>query len=626
MVTTIRLLIVEDVADDAELLILALERDGFKLDWHRVDDAKSLTMALQTSVWDLVLSDFYMPGFSGLDALYLVRKHDALLPFIIVSGEIGEEMAVECLKKGAQNYILKHNLLRLPIVIRKELEESAIKRQAQIDARLLRESNKRLQLIYNSTHDMMMLIRVDPEHFFVETVNNALVTFFEDLYDTAKNIAFAEMPIMQFFQRWLKLNHHQIRITLERYQQVITKRESRKDTIKLLLKQELMYAEITLTPVISNGKCTHILSVTRDVTSTVKSAKKLKQSIEEVNRLKNLLEQENHYLKSEIKLDHGYNQLIFKSERFGKIMDQVQQVAPVDASVLIVGETGTGKELIARSIHELSHRKEKPLVKINCAALPHDLIESELFGHEKGAFTGAVQKKMGLFELAQDGTIFLDEIGELPLDLQPKLLRVLQEGELKRLGGTETIQLDVRVIAATNRNLQEAIQKKNFREDLFYRLNVFPINIPPLRERKQDIAPLVSFFINKYSRKFNKKVAPSIPMATLSLLENYDWPGNVRELENMVERALILSREDQLPFAQLLGVSENNQVDEPEMKLTSLKAIERQHILRVLEACKWKINGASGAAKQLDLPPTTLRDKMRKLHITRPPDKRRSGR
>lgn len=618
MVNKTRILVVEDAADDAELLMLALEKDGFVLDWKRVDNAKALAATLQTSEWDIVLSDFYMPGFSGLDALHLVRQHDPILPFILVSGAIGEEMAVECLKKGAQNYVLKNNLRKLPVAIRKELEESASKRQAKLAAKRLKESNERLDLIYNSTNEIMLLIRVEDQPFMIETVNKAFRDHYKRLTSSSLDVPFRETSLLSFYQKWLKLDPIQIRTSFDRYKELIQTRKIQKETQELIINGQKLFIETTFNPIIKNGQCTHILSVSRDVTASVAASNRLKETLQEVERLKNLVEQENRYLKAEIKLNHDFGHIVFESKELAEVLQQVQQVATVDTTALIVGETGTGKELIARSIHNLSPRKEKPLVKVNCATLPRELIESELFGHEKGAFTGAFQQKIGLFELAQNGTIFLDEIGELPLSLQPKLLRVLQEGELKRLGGKKTIQLDVRIIAATNRNLQEAIRKRIFREDLFYRLNVFPIEVPPLRDRKDDIAPLVAFFIDKYSRKFNKKVASPIPSSVLALLEDYDWPGNVRELENMVERALILSHDGQLAFAPLLGVPDSVEIEDT-TKLNSLKAVERKHILKVLHACNWKINGAQGAAKQLDLPPTTLRDKMRKLNIVRPP-------
>jgi len=268
----------------------------------------------------------------------------------------------------------------------------------------------------------------------------------------------------------------------------------------------------------------------------------LKNALAEVERLKNQLQEENIYLREEIKLEHNFDTIIGTSESFRKVLQQVEIIAPSDTTVLIRGETGTGKELIARAIHSLSLRKNRPLVKVNCAALPANLIESELFGHEKGAFTGAVNQRKGRFELADGGTIFLDEISELSSELQVKLLRVLQESEFERVGGVETLKVNVRVIAATNRDLDKAIKQRIFREDLYYRLNVVPIELPPLRERKEDIPALVNFFVQKFAKKVGKKFS-HVPPASLKILEALEWPGNIRELENVIERAVIFSKE-----------------------------------------------------------------------------------
>ena len=283
----------------------------------------------------------------------------------------------------------------------------------------------------------------------------------------------------------------------------------------------------------------------QEITEKTKTADKLQNALSEVETLKNRLQAENIYLQDEIKLAHNFSDIISRSEAMKKILGKVEQVASTDATVLILGESGTGKELVARAVHNLSERRERPLVKVNCAALPANLIESELFGHEKGAFTGALSRKIGRFELADGGTIFLDEIGELPLELQTKLLRVLQEGEFERLGNPQTIHANVRVIAATNRNLEKAIEKNEFREDLYYRLNVFPVSIPPLRDRKEDIPLLVNHFIKKYNVKTAKKVE-TISQEIIQALQEYYWPGNVRELENVIERAVIISPGKQL--------------------------------------------------------------------------------
>ena len=326
------------------------------------------------------------------------------------------------------------------------------------------------------------------------------------------------------------------------------------------------------------------------------------------------LEAQNTYLQEEIKGTHNFEELIGSSTSLKRILKNVERVAPTDSSVLITGETGTGKELIARAIHNLSPRKDKPLVKVNCAAIPSGLIESELFGHEKGAFTGALTKKMGRFEVADRGTIFLDEIGELPLDLQSKLLRVLQEGEFERVGGTQTFKVNVRVIAATNRDLDQLSKTGHYRPDLYYRLNVFPIHLPPLREREGDIPLLVQYFVRKCAANLGKKI-DRIPERMMSALQRYAWPGNIRELEHVIERAVILSEGPELEPIEWLSQSSGKAGP---AKTLTLEEMERRHIVDVLEQTNWRVSGDKGAAKILDLNPTTLEARMKKLGITRP--------
>jgi PAS domain S-box-containing protein len=339
----------------------------------------------------------------------------------------------------------------------------------------------------------------------------------------------------------------------------------------------------------------------------------LARRLKEIELLKNQLAAENKYLQEEIKLTYNFDEIVSSSRNFKKVLQHIEQVACTDATVLILGESGTGKELLARAVHNISNRCKKPLVKVNCAALPANLIESELFGHERGAFTGALERKIGRFELANGGTIFLDEIGELPIDLQSKLLRVLQEGEFERLGNPVTIKVNVRVIAATNRNLEQAIEKKEFREDLYYRLNVFPINCPPLRERKEDIPLLVKHFCQKYESKIGKKIL-HIPLKVMNALTEYNWPGNIRELENIIERALILSRGNTLEYGDWLP-KEKKANDK--LSKQKLQDVEREHIIETLKQTGWKVSGEKGAAKILGLNATTLEARMKKLGIRR---------
>ena len=326
------------------------------------------------------------------------------------------------------------------------------------------------------------------------------------------------------------------------------------------------------------------------------------------------LQAQNVYLQEEIKGAHNFEELIGGSTSLKKALRSVERVAPTDSTVLITGETGTGKELIARAIHNLSPRNDRALVKVNCAAIPAGLIESELFGHEKGAFTGALTKKMGRFEVADKGTIFLDEIGELPLDLQSKLLRVLQEGEFERVGGTQTFKVNVRVIAATNRNLEQLSKTGQYRPDLFYRLNVFPIHMPALREREGDIPLLVQYFVRRFAANLGRKIE-KIPERMMSALQRYQWPGNIRELEHVIERAVILSEGDELEAIDWLTPSSGKAA--ATMDLT-LEEVERQHIVDVLESTSWRVSGEKGAAAILGLKPTTLEARMKKLGIERP--------
>ena len=351
----------------------------------------------------------------------------------------------------------------------------------------------------------------------------------------------------------------------------------------------------------------------KDITKRRNAEESLNRALEELKALRRRLELENQYLQQEIKLEHNFEEIISQSKKFKRVLSNLEQVAITNATVLITGESGTGKELIARAIHNISTRKDRPLVKLNCAALPATLIESELFGHEKGAFTGALNKKIGRFELADGGTLFLDEIGEMPLELQPKLLRVLQEGEFERLGDTKTMKVDVRVIAATNRNLEEEIDRKAFREDLYYRLNVFPLNIPPLRDRKEDITLLASHFLRKYNASFGKSVK-SITKSSLESLMNYSWPGNVRELENVMERAVIICSGSTLDLKGSLPQSKK--LDKQEF--ITLEENERRLIRRTLEKTNWRVSGERGAARLLGVKRTTLEARMKKLGIIRP--------
>jgi transcriptional regulator with GAF, ATPase, and Fis domain len=368
-----------------------------------------------------------------------------------------------------------------------------------------------------------------------------------------------------------------------------------------------------------------------DITARKQSDEALRNALNEVRQLKERLEVENTYLLEEVSGVHRFGEIGGRSDSIAKALRHAELVAPTDATVLITGETGTGKELLARAVHARSKRSHRPLVNVNCAGLPASLIESELFGHEKGAYTGAATKRIGRFELANEATIFLDEVGELPLELQAKLLRVLQEGEFERLGSSKTIKVNTRVIAATNRDLGLAVKAGMFRDDLYYRLNVYPINLPPLRARKEDIPELVQTFLSEASRRLGRTFNDASQRVIEGFMK-YDWPGNVRELQNVVERMAVTAKGSQLTLpADWMSDSQTPLRYEPvnsqrvnsavaAQQETTVESIERAHILRILEQRHWRIEGSQGAAIVLGLKPSTLRSRMRKLHIDRSAD------
>lgn len=357
------------------------------------------------------------------------------------------------------------------------------------------------------------------------------------------------------------------------------------------------------------------VQVVADIFANAISRKKadedLRSALAEVSQLKDKLERENVYLQEEIKLEYSHREFVGNSATIRGVLKKAEQVASTDAAVLILGETGTGKELIARTIHQMSRRKERPMIRINCAALPATLVESELFGREKGAYTGALAREIGRFEIADKSTIFLDEIGELPLELQSKLLRVLQEGEFERLGSSRTLRVDVRVIAATNRNLQALVKDGKFREDLFYRLNVFPILIPPLREHREDIPTLVWHTLKDLEKRMGRNIE-GVHASTMREFQEYPWPGNVRELRNVIERSLILNP-GPIFRAETPGLESNSNGG-----LRHLREVELEYFLQVLQVTRWRVRGRGGAAEVLGLKPTTLEARMKKLGIRRP--------
>lgn len=364
----------------------------------------------------------------------------------------------------------------------------------------------------------------------------------------------------------------------------------------------------------SDGNYTGTIAIGNDLTEKIKAEEDLKKAYEEVEDLKNRLEDEVVYLKKEI-VSERFEEIIGESPALNYVLNRVEEVAESDTTVLLEGDTGVGKERFAQAIHQKSIRKDNPFIIVNCATIPPNLLESELFGFEKGAFTGAEKQRKGRFELSHNGTLFLDEIGDLPLEIQPKLLRVLESGEFERLGGEKTIKVNVRLITATNKVLKDEVYSGNFREELFYRINVFPISIPTLKQRKSDIPLLVDAFVKNFSKKHRKQI-DQIAQNTIVKLQNYDWPGNVRELMNVIERAVITTKGNKLQLVDEFKAPVRMK-EEQEGKIRTLEEVEREHILKVLEACNGKISGEDGAANILGLHANTLRSRMEKLNINK---------
>lgn len=466
----------------------------------------------------------------------------------------------------------------------------------------LRKSEERLKLAVDSAGVGIWELNVDTRLFWATALAREIFA-----YNREEEISMAH------FERSIHPDD------LDRVRKAINNSIGKGDAIDveyriLVGPDRLKWISSTGRPCFDNeGKPVRLLGASFDVSNRKRLEDELVKRLEEVEMLKRQLENENYYLREDLRSEQGFEKIIGKSKELKTVLRAARQVASTDATVLILGETGTGKGLFADAIHQMSPRKSHPFVTVNCAALPHNLIESELFGRERGAFTGSDARQAGRFEIAGRGTIFLDEIGEMPLELQAKLLRVLQEGEFERLGSAKTLKVDVRVIAATGRNLRDEVHRGRFREDLFYRLNVFPITIPPLRQRPEDIPLLAQHFIEKCSRKMGKRI-DSINRNVLNKMILHSWPGNVRELEHLIERGVIVSPgssldlDDPAPFIPISGNEQSN----------DLASIERHHIIQVLRQTDWQIEGSGGAASILDLHPSTLRFRLKKLGIRRP--------
>jgi PAS domain S-box-containing protein len=473
---------------------------------------------------------------------------------------------------------------------------SALARKRADEA--LREKEERLSLATNAAGAGLWVMELDTGHVWVTTKTRELFHFAPD----------EELNCESFF----KVVHPEDRERVHKaMQQALQSGENLRSEYRIVLPDRSIRWIVARGQryLKSTGEPDRMMGVSFDITERKRVEERLQANLREIAGLKQRLEEENIYLRKEAKLLYTHEEIIGQSEAIRKVLADIERVAQTDATVLITGETGTGKELIARAIHNLSNRRDRVMVTVNCASLPPTLIESELFGREKGAYTGALTRQMGRFEIADGSTLFLDEIGELPSELQAKFLKVLQNGEFERVGSVATIKVDVRIIAATNRNLAEEIRRGKFRQDLFYRMNVFPIKAPSLREHPEDIPLLINSLVEEFSKRMGKRIH-SVPRKTMEDLQRYSWPGNVRELRNLIEQAFIISSGDTLRIQV-----PREKVSEHSKPLTA-DEMERQHIMKVLEMTKWRIKGSHGAAEILGLKPSTLYSRMVKFGIT----------
>jgi PAS domain S-box-containing protein len=468
------------------------------------------------------------------------------------------------------------------------------------------EQKRAEEFLHESEERFRMLVEQAGDAFFIHDYSGKI---FDINRRACESLGYTREELLELTIADIDIEFHRIGHKIRFWEPLAPRHSVTFEGVQRRKDGTIFPVEVRLSRLDSGGKKL-LLSLVRDVTDRKRAENDLKKAFEEINELKNRLEEENLYLKQEIEIRYKHEEIIGESRAIKRVLSTAEKVAKENTCVLIQGETGTGKELLARAIHNMSPRKGRSMMKVNCAALPATLIESELFGRERGAFTGAVSKQVGRFEVGNGSTIFLDEIGDLPMEIQAKLLRVLQDGTFERLGSPETVSVDVRIIAATNRDLAELVKEERFRKDLFYRLNVFPITLPPLRERREDIPLLVWAFVQEFCQSMGRSIK-HIPKKTIELFQGYSWPGNIRELRNVIEKAMILTTGSTLLIDRLDTESISD------IHRGTLEDIEREHILRVLESTGWRVGGKRGASRILDLKESTLRSRMLKLGIRR---------
>jgi chemotaxis protein methyltransferase CheR len=627
-----KILYVEDDPRDADLTQHRLAKTAPHLVLETVSsiaEGVERLKRLDSEPLDLVLTDMHLSDGDGLSLLNYIRENSLPLAVVIVTGVGDEDTAVAALKARADDYVVKRKayLDKLPVLLESAFNHyraDAARRENPLKVLYLEANSEdiettRRHFAVHADHIQLEIVATVPEMLW--RLSNGAKHFEVVLM----NYQVAEPSPLQVLRELSLRDKQETPIVLVCNEEVedLARQGLHLGASACLVKRPGYLYKLPWELEQAHARA----DLQRREAALHASQESLKTALDEVQRLKNQLHEENIYLQEEIRVASNFGQIIGRSEALRRVLHQAEQVAPLDTTVSIFGETGTGKELLDHAIHKLSGRHNHPLVKVNCAALPGTLIENELFGHERGAFTGADVKRSGRFEIANGGTLFLDEVGELPLDLQTKLLRVLEEGEFERVGGSHTIKVNVRVIAATNRNLEDAVRAGEFRSDLYYRLSIFPITLPPLRDRKEDIQILVTHLVKQFSQKLGK-IIDAIPQETMAKLRNYPWPGNVRELRNVIERAVIVTQGTKLRLiddldsqALQLGLHKQSVADPLAEALPTTETFEQSEynvIIRTLKNVHWKLEGPGGAAELLNLHPSTLRSKMRKLGIERP--------
>jgi DNA-binding NtrC family response regulator len=602
----LRILSLEDDPKDTDLIEELLASEEIVCEVTRVDTEAEFSASLEQGGIDLILADYSLPSFDGLSALKLAITACPEVPFIFVSGTLGEEVAIEALKIGATDYVLKTRLSRLvPSVLRalREATERDDRRQAE-------------QSLRRSEAFLAEAQRLSRTGSFGWNVSSGDIFWSDETFRIFEIDPATKPTVDLALERTHPADQGFVRQTFER---AATERSCFDFEHRLIMRDgSVKCVRVVAHPSTSDepGGLLFVGAVT-DITERKRAESELQNAVDEIKNLRDQLYHENIALREEIDRSSMFEEIVGESPALQGVLAHVLKVASTDSTVLLTGETGTGKELIARAIHKRSQRAARAFVSANCAAIPPSLIASELFGHEKGAFTGAIQRRLGRFELAEGGTIFLDEIGELPMDAQIALLRVLQEREFERVGGAKVIRANVRVIAATNRDLRAAIDAGTFRSDLYYRLNVFPIEMPPLRERREDMPLLVEYFIDRYASKAGKKIK-GINRVTLDRLKAYAWPGNIRELQNVIERSVIVCETENFTIDDSWLSGKLDATDQTSRTLLRMPtAQEKKAIEAALAEARGRVSGPSGAAARLGVPPSTLDSKIRALKINK---------